>query len=340
MKLEKYEKLKQRLEVLKLEKNFFPLNTTLYWFSFLGNIFLIYFGYFFIRTITDTLPDLFPYQDEFFMVFIALFLSGYELTKRFVIDQTANSLVGPKKSLSFGVVFGVLASLFLIGGSFYMSIKGAHRLVDNKDVITAQIDSVSTKKIEDISAYYDKEIAFYRSQPARTRADRMYRDSIVSSLQVQKDTKITEEENKQEFKAGDSLAENEENDFAFMIITVFLEAIVILGVGFNSFYTVSTYEETGKLLQTPKYRQYMNNLQLLKMYYANGKKEPGELTLSFTKLASLVKNQKLGISNSEVKDFISMCTELGICKEMQNKRKQLVMTYEDAKKALQKDDIF
>lgn len=340
MKLEKYEKLKQRLEVLKLEKNFLPLNTTLYWFSFLGNIFLIYFGYFFIRTITDTLPELFPYQDEFFMVFIALFLTGYELTKRFVIDQTANSLVSPKRSISFGVVFGLIVSLLMILGSFYMSIKGAHRLVDNKDVITQQIDSTSNKKIEEIAQYYDKEISYYRSQPAKTRADREYRDSIVANLQIQKDQKIEAEETKTATRTESSLEENAENDFAFMVITFFLEIIVILGVGFNAYYTVSTFEETGKLLQTPKYKQYMNNLQLLKLYYANGKKESGEIAISYSKLMSLAKNSKLGITNSEIKDFVSMCIELGVTKETQNKRKQLVMSYDDAKKAFQKDDIF
>jgi hypothetical protein len=221
-----------------------------------------------------------------------------------------------------------------------MSIKGAHRLVDNKDVITNQIDSVSNKKIEEIKVYYDKEIEYYRSQPAKTRVDRQYRDSIVATLQVQKDEKVAEEESKTKTKTDTSLEENAENDFAFMVITFFLEIIVILGVAFNAYYTVSTYEETGKLLQTPKYRQYMNNLQLLKLYYANGKKEPGELALSFSKLESLVKNQKLGLQTSEVKDFISMCLEFGVTKETANKRKQLVMTYEDAKKAFQKDDIF
>jgi hypothetical protein len=83
MKLDKFQKLKVRLEILKLEKNFFALDRVLYYFSFLGNIFLVYFGYFFIKSIVDTLPQLFPYQSVFLAVFIALFLTGYELTKRF-----------------------------------------------------------------------------------------------------------------------------------------------------------------------------------------------------------------------------------------------------------------
>ena len=76
MKLDKYNKLKLKLEVFKLEKNYATLDKVLYYFSFLGNIFLIYFGYFFVKSITSTIPPLFPFQDIFFTIFIALFLSS------------------------------------------------------------------------------------------------------------------------------------------------------------------------------------------------------------------------------------------------------------------------
>ena len=142
MKLEKYEKLKQKLEVLKLEKNYSSLNTTLYYFSFLGNIFLIYFGYFFIKTITDSLPDLFPYQNFFFTIFIALFLTGYEFTKRFVLQQTASEIItGKKFTLSLGIA-GVVSAI-LIAGSFYLSLNGAHRLVDNTQTITQSVTTTT-----------------------------------------------------------------------------------------------------------------------------------------------------------------------------------------------------
>ena len=138
MKLEKFEKLKVKFEVLKLEKNFFTLDRVLYYFSFLGNIFLIYFGYFFIKSITDTLPDLFPYQNIFLAVFIALFLTGYELTKRFVIQQFTISALQIKK-FTLGLIFGLISSIGLVAGSFYLSLNGAHRLVDSTEKIQKTI---------------------------------------------------------------------------------------------------------------------------------------------------------------------------------------------------------
>ena len=77
MKLDKYFKLKNDLETFNFEKNFDSLSKTLYYFSFLGNIFLILFSYFFIKDVTNSIPTLFSGQALFFSIFIILFMTGY-----------------------------------------------------------------------------------------------------------------------------------------------------------------------------------------------------------------------------------------------------------------------
>lgn len=338
MKLEKFEKLKVKFEVLKLEKNFFTLDRVLYYFSFLGNIFLIYFGYFFIKSITDTLPDLFPYQNIFLAVFIALFLTGYELTKRFVIQQFTISALQIKK-FTLGLMFGLISSIGLVAGSFYLSLNGAHRLVDSTEQIQQTIDQNVSIKSDSITKYYDKEILYYRNQPAKTRQDRQYRDSIVAQLQNTKDEKLAKIELKTEDKSKLTVDKNDENDTAFVFMTFFLEFIIILGVGFNSFYLIGSYNETKDLLQTPKYKQLELNLQLLKLYFQAGKKTKGDQTLSANKLISIVKNQKVGCTQSEVRSFIILCIELGIIKEVRSRKREYQVTYEEAKKLILKDEL-
>lgn len=338
MKIEQFEKLKVKFEVLKLEKNFFTLDRVLYYFSFLGNIFLIYFGYFFIKSITDTLPDLFPYQDTFLAVFIALFLTGYELTKRFVIQQFTISAIQIKK-FTLGLFFGLIASLGLISGSFYLSLNGAHRLVDSTEEIQQTIEQSVSVKADSIAKYYDQEIQYYRSQPAKTRQDRKYRDSIVAVLQTTKDEKLSKVEIKTEDKSKLTIDKNKENDTAFVFMTFFLEFIIILGVGFNSFYLLGSYNETKELLSTPKYKQLELNLQLLKLYFQSGKKAKGDQTLSLNKLLSIVKNQKVGCTQSEVRNFVVLCSELGIIKEVRARRKEYQVTYDEAKKLMLKDEL-
>lgn len=338
MKLDKYNKLKLKLEVFKLEKNFLTLDRVLYYFSFLGNIFLIYFGYFFVKSITNTIPPLFPYQDTFFTLFVALFLTGYELTKRFTLEQFFIGLLQAKK-LTANLFLGIWICSFLIAGSFYLSIKGAHRLVDNSENVVAKTDSTTSLKQDSIAKYYDKEIAYYRSQPGSRKADRIYRDSVVNSLQQAKDAKVQQLEAKTQTKANTALDKNNENSTAFFFITIFLEMIVLIGVGFDAFYTLGSFEETKKLLQTPKFKQLELNLKLLKLYYQNGKKIVGDQTLSFSKFQSLVQNQKIDSSQKDLKSFIVLCQELDIIKEFRGRKKQFMIPYQEAKDLLENQEV-
>ena len=338
MKIDKFNRLRLKLEVFKLEQNYITLDRILYYFSFLGNIFLIYFGYFFVKSVTNSIPTLFPFQEIFFTVFIALFLTGYELTKRFTLEQFFTGILQVKK-LTGQIFIGGMICSFLIAGSFYLSIKGAHRLVDNSEMITAAVDSTSNQKADSIAKYYDKEIAYYRSQPGSRKADRIYRDSVVNSLQQAKDAKVQQLETKTQAKANTAVDKNLENSTAFLFITIFLEMIVLIGVGFDAFYTLGSYEETKKLLQTPKFKQLELNLKLLKLYYQNGKKVVGDQTLSFNKFQSLVQTQKIDASQKDLKTFIVLCQELDIVKEFRGRKKEFMITYQEAKDLLENQEV-
>ena len=338
MKIDKFNKLKLKLEVFKLEQNYFTLDTVLYYFSFLGNIFLIYFGYFFVKSITNTIPPLFPFQEIFFTIFIALFLTGYELTKRFTLEQFFTGILQVKRLTTSLFVGGMICS-FLIAGSFYLSIKGAHRLVDNSEIINTNVDANISTKQDSISKYYDKEILYYRSQPARSRVERMFRDSIVGALRAEKDDKILKIETKTLQKTNDKVVKNEENSTAFLFITIFLEMIVLIGVGFDAFYTIGSYEETKKLLQTPKFKQLELNLKLLKLYYQNGKKVAGDQTLSFNKFKSLAQTQKVDCSQTDLKSFVTLCQELDIVKEFRGRKKEFMISYTEAKHIVESQEV-
>ena len=337
MKLDKYYKLRSKLETFKFEKNYDTLNKVLYYFSFLGNIFLIYFGYFFVKSVTNSIPQLFPYQDVFFTIFVALFLTGYELTKRFTLEQLFTSALQANK-VTLSLIGGFFVGMLLVAGSFYLSIKGAHRLVDNTQSISVGVDSTIAQRSDSVSKYYDKEIAYYRAQPGRTRQDRLYRDSVVNVLTQTRDTKLQAIETKVQTKAADTLSMSKENDTAFLFITIFLELIILLGVGFHAYYVVGSYNETSKLLQTPKFRQMDLNLKLLKLYYQNGKKAVGDETLSFNKFKSLVETQKIICTQKDLKTFVIMCQELDLVRVYKGKKREIAVSYEQAKELIENQD--
>ena len=338
MKIDKFNKLKLKLEVFKLEQNYLTLDKILYYFSFLGNIFLIYFGYFFVKSVTNSIPALFPFQDMFFTIFVGLFLTGYELTKRFTLEQFFTTVLQVKK-MTGGIFVAGMICCFLIAGSFYLSIKGAHRLVDNSETIAVAVDSTITQKQDSVAKYWNSKIQYQLSQPARTRIDRQRRDSTVNSYEQIKDEKIQQLEAKTQIKANTAIDKNTENSTAFLFITIFLELIVLIGVGFDAFYTLGSYEETKKLLQTPKFKQLELNLKLLKLYYQNGKKVVGDQTLSFNKFQSLVQTQKIDASQKDLKAFTVLCQELDIVKEFRGRKKQFMITYQEAKDLLENQEV-
>lgn len=338
MKLDQYNKLRTRFELFSFEKNFFTLDKVLYYFSFLGNIFLVLFSYFFIKDVTNTIPHLFPGQDIFFSIFIILFMTGYELFKRFAFEQLTVSII-QTRLFTLGNVIGMIVCGALIAGSFYLSLNGAHRLVDTSAKIETITDQTVSLKADSVANYWNNKIQYQLNQPARTRIDRQRRDSIVNSYEQIKEAKIQTIESKTQTKTNSQLEKNKQNDVAFVFMTFFLELIILIGVAFDAFYNVGSFQEMKQLLTTPKYKQLDLNLKLLKLYYQNGRKKEGDQTIAFSKLESLARNQKLNCYQKDIRDFVGLCTELDIVKTVNKRTKEYAIPYEKAKELLESQEM-
>jgi hypothetical protein len=334
MEFSKYKKLEKQLETNSFELNFGTLDKTLYWFSFLGNIAIIYFSYYFFADVVDSIPDLAGIRATIFLAFAILIMTGYELFKRFAFEQFIVSIFKHKK-VTAGIIGGAIAVASLTAGSFYLSLNGSHRWIDRSTQIATTIDQTVSTKADSIAKYYDKEIDFYRNQPARTRADRKYRDSIVAVLQTTKDAKLAAVENKTGLSTQTQLEKNKENNTLLIFLTFFLEIVVLLGVGFRGYYTMGAYTETKDLFSTPKYKQLEECLVLLSIIYVKGKKKKNDTLIPVTKLKSAVSTQKLNVTQKSLKDFYNLIDELEITKAETRRRKIYNTDYDTAKKLIQ-----
>ena len=337
MKLDKFFKLKNNLETFNFENNFNSLSKTLYYFSFLGNIFLVLFSYFFIKNVTNSIPTLFTGQGVFFSIFIILFMVGYELFKRFAFEQLTSTILRLRK-FTLNILLGTLVSLVLVAGSFYLSLNGAHRLIDTSSSLQTLTDSTISNKSDSVAKYYDKEINFYRNQKSTTREDRRYRDSIVAVLQSQKDTKLQEIENKITLKTSTEVNTLEENSIAFAVMVFFLELIILIGVAFDAYYTWTSYDEMKTIMNTPRYKQLELNIRLLKLLYQNGRKKEQDPTISRSKMISLVGASKIPANQREINDFLALCSELEITTG-QRRKKVYNMSYEKAKGLIENQEL-
>ena len=337
MNLDKFFKLKNNLETFNFENNFNSLSKTLYYFSFLGNIFLVLFSYFFIKNVTNSIPTLFTGQGVFFSIFIILFMVGYELFKRFAFEQLTSTILRLRK-FTLNILLGTLVSLVLVAGSFYLSLNGAHRLIDTSSSLQTLTDSTISNKSDSVAKYYDKEINFYRNQKSTTREDRRYRDSIVAVLQSQKDTKLQAIENKITSKTSTEVNTLKENGIAFAVMVFFLELIILIGVAFDAYYTWTSYDDMKTIMNTPKYKQLELNTRLLKLLYQNGRKKEQDPTISRSKMISLVGASKIPANQREINDFLALCSELEITTG-QRRKKVYNMSYEKAKGLIENQEL-
>lgn len=350
MKLDKFFKLKNDLETFNFEKNFNPLSKTLYYFSFLGNIFLILFSYFFIKNVTDSIPYLFPGQGLFFSIFVILFMTGYELFKRFTFEQLTSTILRVRK-FTINIILGVLVSLTLVAGSFYLSLNGAHRLIDTSEITESKLDTITTNVSDSISAIYTQRIALKEQQiqaintndedgvlnkrqlntvkslEADVKAYETERDNRISQFEEKTGKKLTKQENK-----------IQQNSLAFAIMVFFLEFIILIGVAFSTYYTWTSFIDMKNLLVTPKFKQLEINLRLLKIYYQNGRKKEQDLSIPRSKLIALANSSKIQCNQKDIDSFIVLCSELEIVVG-ERRKKVYNMSYEKAKNLIETQEI-
>jgi hypothetical protein len=346
MKLEKFNLLKKRFEENAFEHNFLTLDRILYWFSFLGNVFSIIFSYFFVKTVTDTIPTFFPGQDTAFSIFIIIFMTGYEFLKRFTFEQVVVYVCKLKK-LTTSLFVGSVFALLLIAGSFYMSLSGSHRIIDQTESVNTVTENVTQTKVDSLNNAYQTRIGEYQALITqinanatngrlrnRDKADIKAYEDKISALETELDEKVTQVESKLQSKADKKIETAKTNTFALVVLTLFMELIILLGVGFNGYYNIASFFDMKHLMNTPKYKTLQLNLSLLQLYYQKGNKKEGDQTLSVSKLKALASNQKVDARGKDIDEFIALCTELGIVNVGNNKKKYYVCTYERAKELL------
>jgi hypothetical protein len=328
MKLSKYFKLKNQLEIQPFQSSFNTLKEVLYYFSFLGNIFLILFGFFFIKNVTDSIPPLFTNQAVFFGIFVALFLTGYELFKRYALEQLVIAVLKAKKP-TVNTFLGALVCVGLIAGSFYLSLNGAHRLIDNTESIASTTETKQSSTLDSIAQPYNKKIVVYQSQLDKvlTKSDtngtyNRAQRKLISKYELQ--IKQLENERNQKIKLVDSslqiklgakqdtqLSKNKENDIAFVFMTFFLEFIILIGVGFHGYFIIGSYMEMKYLLHDKP--QIEVRYKLLDFIYNNRKK--GSTIPHKNQILSLIKINNISISEEQVDEFYEFCIATGIIEE-------------------------
>jgi len=348
MKIDKFHKLKHSLETFSFESNFKKLATTLYYFSFLGNIFLVLFSYFFLKDVTEGIPELFIGQTLFFSIFILLFMSGYEMFKRFTFEQLTLTILKTKQ-FTVNLFVGIVVCISLITGSFYLSLNGAHRLIDTTENIELITDNNIQIETDSINRYYNVRLNQAQIQIqkvydndtdglllSREKASLEKWESTYRSLDSTRLVKIKNIEDKYLSKDVNKISKVEENNFAFILLVFFLEFIILIGVAFDAYYIWESYDNMKKVLGSAKFRELELNLKLLRIFYQDGRRKKDEEIIDNDKFAASCSMQNIDVDKTDLNNFLQLCFDLGILQRRKdNNLAYYMMDYNESKQLLE-----
>ena len=349
MDINKYQQLKDKIQNNNFERSYNTIDKILYYFSFLGNTASIIFAYFFVNVLLYNATDDF-WGKNFIIPFISLIaLSAFEMLKRFLFKQTTINLLTYKK-INRETIVTIALSVMLIMSSFYLSLNGAEKMADKGSKIDTKAEIITTQKTDSLNKVYegkeakmdkDKDTWVKLIQESRgAKLKSQYNDMInqtdadIKALHVERDSVIKKYETKVADKSAVAKKEVGANIIAFIMISTFIELIILIGVWFDSYYEFRSFTEfDDKVSSDENIKNYLLYTELIDVAYNGGKLHKGEDFDSLNKFKEVVKIKKVKVGDNGINDFFTILKYLKISSTVGNRR-IVEKNYDDAKEVL------
>ena len=203
-------------------------------------------------------------------------------------------------------------------------IKERDNLIENRDIYNEKIrDANYTSRLKEYNALIttaNKEI-----RRADTEIDRLREEQkgLVSSV-------------KNEAKSDSELKVQEifKNQIAFIIISSFIELLILVGIWFHSLFRLKIYREyKDNIKNSMNYKIYLDYSSMLSVLFQNGKINYESPLPSATSFAEAIR-RKEEYSHKYIKEFITLCKELGIVVQNRQRKNIAAKKYEDARELI------
>lgn len=365
MDLKKYDKLRQKINTKDFEGNNKGLDKWLFRFSFIGNISSIFFAYFLVYpALLKAISLNFLTGNWGIAVAFALtllFLTIFEVTKRYFIRNFSNDYVTNDRKVKFKTLSWLAISITVIVLSFYLSISGSKNLATTSVIKNAIVQTEVQSKTDSLTSVFDTQKQIYVNDNQSLRAintdlrqkladtplnyptvRKGYQDNINSNTELirENDIKIdnintelqlTVAEIKQGFvetKTGNE-TEDSKNIMLFIVIVCFNEILIIGGLYFREYFEYNLF-----LINQDKFEKIYQKKDrykaLLTFVYNDGKLTSGDRVMSGMVLKDAVAD-KTNIQNSNkfVDEFLRDMDRLGIFVTV-GKRRNIAASFTEA----------
>ena len=373
MDLKKYDKLRNKINTKDFEGNNKGLDKWLWIFSFIGNISSIFFAYFLVfPALLKAITANFVTGDWGTVLAFGLtliFLSIFEVTKRYFIRNFSNDFVVNARKVSFKMMSWLTISASIVVLSFYLSITGSRNLATTSSIKDIVAVTEVSSEIDSLTALYDGRKAVYFEENVNLRtvnadlrqklADtplnypttrKGYQDNIDKNSEVITDNEARIAVVDTEFQArvqelnldldatkSDNQDEDKKTKLLFVVIVIFNELIIIGGLYFREFFEYNLF-----VINQDKFEKIYQKKDrykaLLAFVYSDGKLVSGDKVMPSLQLKEAV-SEKANIQNSNkfVEEFLRDMDRLGIFVTV-GKRRNIAKTFIEALEVVENYD--
>jgi hypothetical protein len=348
MTFEKYVELKRETLVRSFTERFKMVDKFLYWFSWFGKGVSVFLAFFFIQHLFFSSFNNIK-ESIFITLGIVFFLTMFELLKRYVLGIFSMEAIKTKFNIfRSNLITFIISVIIVIAGSFYFTLNGAYVFIDNTSTfqnetmtnLNTEIDSINNfyfeqyiKPLMDNNKLLSEQNTGYREQASNTSFVTRYTNLIndnnkridnnnteIKRYEDRRDKEIEELKTNELSKLDKSIDDNRYNLIAFILISCFIELIIIIGIFYDKFYdykAVLEYEET--IINTPEFKRWHKYNFILELIFTKSK-NVGDQVPSTNSLIELSEVAGAKISKSELDKIIKILYYLEIIKLDSNKR--------------------
>ena len=165
MDFKRYDELRKKMKTKDFEGNNKGLDRWLFLFSFIGNVGSIFFSYFLVfpgllKAISINLVDGF-WATALSILFTIVFLTAFEIIKRFFIRSFSASYVSNHRKFKFKNVSWLMVSVAIIVLSFYLSLVGSKNLASTSEKTNILAESEVVTQRDSLTVTYENQKQVY-----------------------------------------------------------------------------------------------------------------------------------------------------------------------------------
>ena len=367
MKIQDYLKLKNKFEDKSFETTYGALDKMLYYASFVGNAASIFFAFFFLNQILLRATSEFGGRGLIIGVASVVFLTGFEFLKRFILKNLSLAAIQIKR-LNAEVLYNLSFATIILLGSFYLSLSGAKIFADKREVVEQHKTMEISTQIDSVKAIFDSDLKYkinerdgliknrdtysnkmadgeaytarlkeYNNLIEKANEEIKRADAEIATLKKERNDAI--DNIKTEISASTDIKVKQifKNQMAFILISSFIEILILIGIVFHCFFITRIYKEfNNDVKNTRKYKMYESYIELLAVLYEHNTADSENIFSDsnnrITRMPSFHTGIRRKYGDQAIAKFLEICKSLNIIHI--DGTNVTSMTFEEAKKTL------